>query len=679
MSTEIVISSVRLISSSRFEFWNRIARRFGWMLTLALVLLMLRSAFSSEQVPFALKMIVGGLALLAALRPGDALIVVAGLVPLANVLTRRIWSAYAFALSEALVLAFIAGYLWHERRSFGKTAAPDGMYLASRLFSLLILASCLVQLAELQTWHNYPLLYASGFISFLANDYLTPNLDPRPWVDGRTFVTTAALLLEGIALLSCSRTLCGRQCVRAHSVTNVIVMAGVGVALLSLYEPMRVALSTNQSLAAAVASVARWSSPAIPSLNSAGAYFMLIAFVAIGTAAASRTTLIPGILASLISILGLWLTNTRTAIVAGLATTAAAAAWRMAGRVRWLSSLQTALLAAGVALVVGVSVVAYNPSYILGAQGNQSLYERVLLSETALRMMAASPLFGVGPSRFELAYRHFAVPELLQQNITYNPHNYFLWIGAELGVIGLVLFVWLIGQAFAVVWRQLAFRPSDYWLLATSAGLVAFVISWSGTQPLDVPQVAYTFWILLGVVTGYSIADPGAARPLRRYPTSARLALAAAVVLIAGSVPIRAHRAVSQIDLSRVSYGFYNSGSADGREFRWAGPRARFYHRSSVKAIRIPLAAKLPDTPNGADVDILVNGRVAHHIELRDKAWHDVRVNAPDSTDPFWQVDLEITPIDVPADLEDARRRVSIGEISVEARQEDHRSWQGIP
>lgn len=659
------------MSVNQPEFWNRVARRLGWALMFALVLLLLQSAFWSERVPFVLKVAVGVLALFAALRPGDALVVVAGLVPLGHVLTTRIWNAYPFALAEALVLAFFAGYLWHERRSFEKTAIVDGMFLSSALFSLVIFASCLVRLAELQVWHDYPLRYASSFVVFLATQYLTALPDPRPWVDGRTFVSTAALLLEGIALFLCARTLCSRQPALAHSVTNVVVMAGVALALLSFYEPLTLGLSTNQSLPTAVDRVARWASPGIPSLDSAGPYFMLVAFIAIGTAAISWTHLIPGLLAGVICIAGLWLTHTRSAIVAGLATTAASVAWWAAARARWFSPLRTLLVTAVVALAVGVSVVIYNPSSVLGAQGNRSLYERVLLSGTALRMMAAEPLFGVGVNQYEFRYREFAPPEMLLQNITYNAHNYFLWIGAELGILGLGFFVWLVGEAFAVVWTQLNLRRSDYWFHGASAGIIAFVITWSIGQPLGIPQIAYSFWIVFGVVTTSSLANPEAVRPVRRYPLFARLSLAAVIVLIVGSVPLRAHRAVSQIDLSRVSYGFYNANEADNRAFRWAGPRVRFYRRSSVKAINIPLAAKLRDTPKGADIDILLNGRLAHHVELRDKAWHDIQVNAPDSTEPFWQVDLKITPIDVPAGLEDARRRVAVGEISVEERQEE--------
>ncbi len=209
--------------------WARVARRVGWALTFALVLLLVQSAFWTDRVPWALKLGVGGVAVLAAARPADALLVIAGLVPFGHVLVTAVWNAYPFALSEALVLAFLAGYLWRQRLGVFEAASPvDSLVMPSELFALVVLASCLVQLAVLQVWHDYPLPYATGYANFLATKYLTTLTDPRPWVDGRAFVSIPALLLEGIALLRCTSTLCGRQPSLARRLTNVIVTAGAG-------------------------------------------------------------------------------------------------------------------------------------------------------------------------------------------------------------------------------------------------------------------------------------------------------------------------------------------------------------------------------------------------------------------------------------------------------------------
>lgn len=655
--------------------WSRVARRVGWALTIALVILLIQSTFWDARVPWALKLAVAAVAVLSAWRPADGLLVVAGLVPFGHVLVTSVWQAYPFALAEALVLAFLAGYLWRQRPGALEASAPrDHLAVPSRLFALVVLASCLVQFAVLQVWHDYPLQYAASFIDYLATGYLTTVLDPRPWVDGRGFVWTAAMLLEGVALLRCASALCRRQPALARRLTTVMIAAGVGVAVLSFYEPVATAWSLSQPIASILA--VRRGSPAIPSINTGGPYFMLLAFVAIGTAAAARADRFPGLMAGVICIGAMWLTQTRSSIIAGLAVLAAVAVWLTMARGLRLRPLRAVAIAGVAAIAVGVSLVVFRPLSVFVSGANRwtastSLYYRFLLSETAWRMTLSHPLFGVGVGQYEQSYRAFSSPELLAVHPINNAHNYFLWTSAELGLVGIAIFLWILGATLARCWSQIRVHQLDYWLLGTFAGLVAFIITWVIGQPLAVPQVAYTFWIMLGLLAGCSTDPAPAAAAGRRQPLPARIALAATVILVLGSVPIRAERAIADVDLSRVVYGFYNSNRADNRDFRWAGPRATFFVRRSVRAINVPLAAKLPDTPDGAQVDILVDGRPADRVMLRDRDWHDIAVNAPLSARPFWRVDLHVTPNGPSASLPENRRRVAVAEIAATRRQED--------
>lgn len=654
--------------------WNSVARRVGWALTLALVVLLIQSTFWETRVPWALKIAVAAVAVLSAWRPADGLLVVAGFVPFGQVLVTSVWRAYPFALSEALVLAFLAGYLWRQRRGALEAGTrADHLVVPSRLFALVVLASCLVQFDFLRVWHDYPLRYAASFVDYLATGYLTTILDPRPWVDGRGFVWTAAMLLEGVALLRCASALCRSEPALARRLTNVVIMAGAAAAVLSFYEPASVALRLRQPIAATMA--IRGGSPAIPSINTAGPYFMLLAFAAIGTAAASRTYRLPGLMAGVICIGAMWLTQTRSAIVAGLAVLAAAAVWLAIVRGMKLRASLAVAIAGVAAIAVGVSLVVYRPFYVFASGANRwpasmSLYYRFLLSKTAFRMLLSHPFFGVGVGQYEQWYREFATPELLAVHPINNAHNYFLWASAELGLVGIALFLWILGAALARCWSQILGHELNYWFLGTFAGLVAFMITWVIGQPLAVPQVAYTFWIMLGLLAGSSTNNAPPAVDGRRQLLLTRIVLAATVLLVVGSVPIRADRAIDDIDLSRVSYGFYNPGTADNRHFRWAGPRVTFFMRQSVRAISVALAAKLPDTPRGAEVDILVDGHAADRITLSDRDWHDIRINAPPPSRRFWRVELHVTPIGVPASLPEDRRRVAVGEISVKGRQE---------
>lgn len=285
---------------------------------------------------------------------------------------------------------------------------------------------------------------------------------------------------------------------------------------------------------------------------------------------------------------------------------------------------------------------------------------RALFAETALRMFGSAPVTGVGIGQYRVRYLELASPDLFRSVLRGDAHNYFLWLGAELGVIGLASFVWLLGAALAGIWSQVRSPHSARGFLATSVGLAAFVITWLVGQPLAVPQVAYTFWIVVGMASAPSTAIERSSEGDSNRSLSTKLALAAALFVVV-SIPIRASRALAEIDLSRVAYGVDNwRTGGDGVRFRWSGPRATFFMRSSVRAIEIPVAANPPSVREGFQIEVAVEGNVASRLTLHDRRWHSVRINAPAARRRFWRIDLRTSPIEGPN-----RRILRVGEIAV--------------
>ena len=163
---------VRVLLLSPSGAWTSAIRRAAWVLLLAIVLWLVQSAIWTAGIPIILRVFVCGLAVVAAFSPAGALLIVTGLAPFAGALVTLVWQAYAFQFGEALVLAFFAGYLWSERRRLTAPASgADGLALPSRLFTLVVLASCLVQILLLQAWHDYPLPYLESFVTFLRTQY----------------------------------------------------------------------------------------------------------------------------------------------------------------------------------------------------------------------------------------------------------------------------------------------------------------------------------------------------------------------------------------------------------------------------------------------------------------------------------------------------------------------------
>jgi O-antigen ligase len=646
--------------------------RLRWLTACAAAALLLQSSFWHSRIPWVVKLALVALAGVSAWRPQHAAVALAALVPYGHVLISSVWDLYPFRLTEALVLGFLTGYLtWRlrQRASADERRPADGLFYFATLLALVVLASAAVQIAGLQVWHDYPLAYARRFLTFLASGYLTTVTDLRPWVDGRGLVFTAAALLESAALLLALRYLCARNPGLTRRVVVTVVCAGVGAAALSFYKVGSSAMSGTQPLDAVI-NAERWYF-AIPSVNTSGSFFLMVAGLSAAFVVSNRRRpwrMAAYLVATVVLLGAMQLTRTRAALVAGLAIAAAFGAWAGMTRYKLGSPARAVLLAAVILPAAVAAIIVYNPFDLLAPGAEQSLRLRVLFAQTAARMIASAPLFGVGLARYELRYPEFSAPELLSAYQQNNAHNQFLWIAAELGVVGFVAFAGMLGASFALLWSRVRSAHGDYWLPVASGAVAAFVLTWMSGQPLTIPEAAYTFWIVLGALVGPGVSTLAAAAATRRAGV---VALAVAASAIGASVPIRAMREIDAIDRSRVTYGLYGwDGTPDGVRYRWSAGRATVFLRSSVTGIELPLRANLAGSPNGVQVEIAVDGRTISRETIDDMEWRRVRLRAPHDREAYWRVDLRIEPTWIPRDVlpdsADGRELgLMVGEISV--------------
>lgn len=152
---------------------------------------------------------------------------------------------------------------------------------------------------------------------------------------------------------------------------------------------------------------------------------------------------------------------------------------------------------------VGVVARFYNPDEVYG-------FERIYFYITALQLFATHPIMGVGAGNYQFFDRTYA--EVSAGGIA---HNQFLTIAAEMGVPGLIIFLWLIvallrffrsfasqdkkfntipqwikaaGWAFLVCWIVECFFREAFWVTAAAGG---------GTKAITATIFS---WILLGIL-----------------------------------------------------------------------------------------------------------------------------------------------------------------------------------
>jgi hypothetical protein len=191
----------------------------------------------------------------------------------------------------------------------------------------------------------------------------------------------------------------------------------------------------------------------------------------------------------------------------------------------WLGFAVAAVIALGVTLfkwkqrrvvvlilliVVGVSLaypktyyhlyrrVFQAPSSIMTAR-----YEMIL---TALDIWRKYPLFGCGPGNYIETYN---TPDIRKQDapgrVDLPVHNGFLWIAAELGIMGVIAYYGMILLGMVYCWRTMS---AEDWLaksmgLAIFCALAAYLVD-GITNPMFREAVPYAqLWVYVGLSTAF--------------------------------------------------------------------------------------------------------------------------------------------------------------------------------
>jgi O-antigen ligase len=183
-----------------------------------------------------------------------------------------------------------------------------------------------------------------------------------------------------------------------------------------------------------------------------------------------------------------------------------------------------------------------------------------------VRMIAAEPLFGVGPGRVPARFREFR-PATLSVDVE-NVHSWPLQVVAELGLPGgflvlapLVLLLSLLPQAFRKLLRGEG-RPE---VLALAPGIAAFTISGLVAHPWLLPEMQVVFWGAAGLLLGeLRPVEPGAS--LGRV-----VRIGIGVLVLWGTCSVG--RAVLAPSGGRGTWGFWGWEEGGG-EWAWVGPSA---------------------------------------------------------------------------------------------------------
>jgi hypothetical protein len=552
-----------------------------------------------------------------------------------------------------------------------RRALADSLSAPVVLFAVAAVASAAVWQRVYQLQLGDATTYFQALLRVVTRDYFVAPGD-------FAVLVTTAVILEGLALYVLMKALCRIDSTFFDRALRMLVVGGAGLGVMSIVRLGEILLRNPAAIQMLrETSVGLRISPQIPDYIAAGAYFSLCWVASLGIALADSRRRLVWLMVGAPLVAGLYLTGSRSVIGAAVAGLLVPGFFVL--RQRGKSVRAVVAFAVAIVLVMAFSYSWMSGRDLAGELARQSLTVRGELLRAGTRVIATRPTFGVGLDRFYLLAGDFASPELRSLwPGRMNPHNDFLRFGAELGLIGLGLFLWILIAAAVRIGRDLV-TSRDARLAGLTGGVVAFLVTGLFSNPLMVREVSYVFWIGLGLAVGHGVRRSPATDGQRegtsaetqrwKLAANAQPAIARAIgLLLLGSIPSRVHQELATINPASVSDGFFDwEVDPDGTRWRWSGAQATMFVDRRAQVVEIPLSSVAPQPAQ--HVEIRVDGRPANRIQTSTD-WQRVRILLAADSGASRRIDLTVSPTWVPSETSsnsvDRRPHgVRVGEIHV--------------
>lgn len=281
--------------------------------------------------------------------------------------------------------------------------------------------------------------------------------------------------------------------------------------------------------------------------------------------------------------------------------------------------------------------------------------------QTAALMVEDHPIFGIGIGRvFRLFANYNRLVGGAPEGARFSAHNTFLNVAAEMGIVGLLAFLTLLGVGFGVAIRTVrraaggaaaaasTERGTIWVLVGLIAGLAAYTLTMIPGDRLILREDVVTFAALLAIVACLRDVLPAqapiAGSPRARREIRMRRTALIIMAAILATVPVRTMLERRGIKLDRVTFGLHAVEGPDGQLFRWTSGHATYYRPSSDQelTLRVRSVAPFPQT-----VSIKLNGAEIDRLTLADHAWRPLRYQLPPRLreSAYYKVELEVGPV----------------------------------
>jgi len=157
-------------------------------------------------------------------------------------------------------------------------------------------------------------------------------------------------------------------------------------------------------------------------------------------------------------------------------------------------------------LIGGVLLIIYNSIFLPQGARLDGIFERLHIWKYSWRMFLDHPILGVGLGAYPNIYFNY------KQEVEwyFHSHNIFIQHACEVGIIGLLSFIWLLIALFKENFSQLNQLENTY-EKAVKEGLLASLIGFLVHNQVDyllwIPIFQLYFWMIVGILSSISVRE----------------------------------------------------------------------------------------------------------------------------------------------------------------------------
>ena len=256
----------------------------------------------------------------------------------------------------------------------------------------------------------------------------------------------------------------------------------------------------------------------------------------------------------------------------------------------------------------------------------------------ASNMIRQYPFTGIGLGSFIIEMPNYSKQMDIPYRFSDSAENYFFQGGAELGLIGLLLFLWLFAIVFFHIYKRVRDSSMNgrdrYILYGLAAGIFALFINFIVHSYIGSFEIKYFFWLLVALIFAYSPQKSAKEKTEAKSWLNHKILAIGMIVLFLGIHLWNSTHSLSignrhnQVGWDQ-SFGLYSLEEDDqGFFFHWTKKTAGLCEKILGSRMIIPIHASHPDlerVPVKVKIysanQYFMKQKLLKEIELTDTSW----------------------------------------------------------